>query len=376
MFDKEHSVNPFKYGCVVDGEFFCPRPKLERQLKAFARSGQNVVILGERRIGKTSLIKHSVSAMRGIRMLYIDLYCIHTLSDFCRRVMNGIAEANEEMPFLKKALALAHSLRPTLTFDPITGSPQISVDARESNRPESLQAVMMTIKKLAKDERICVVFDEFQDILDLDRSDVILAELRSMIQFQPDTPFFFSGSVRNDMMKIFDDDKSPFFKSAVTFTVGAIERPSFVRFIVSRFRKGDRNVDEKTANTLVDYADSVSGDVQEICEAIWDNTESGDTVTVDDIPGALRLIFSREGEAFAESIRQLTPLQVSFLRTLATQDSLCIFSEEFMRQAGTCNTGSIRAAIKRLVAKRLIYPYGGRYRFSNPFFKAWLALRW
>ena len=373
MFDKEHSVNPFKYGCVVDGEFFCPRPKLERQLKAFARSGQNVVIQGERRIGKTSLIKHSLSAMRGLRMLYIDLYCIHTLSDLCRRVMNGITEANEKMSFLKKAVSLAHTLRPTLSFDPITGSPQISIDAREADRPESLQAVMAMIKKLAEDERICVVFDEFQDILDLDRSDIILAEMRSKIQFQFDTPFFFSGSVRNDMKKIFDDDKSPFFKSAMTFTVGAIEKPSFVRFIVSRFRKGDRLVDEETAGALVDYADSVTGDVQEICEAIWDATEAGDTVTVSDIPKALNLIFSREGEAFGESVRQLTSLQVSFLRVLAETDSQSMFSEEFMRRVGTNNTGSIRTVIKRLVAKRLIYQYGGRYRFSNPFFKAWLS---
>ena len=73
-------MNPFRYGCVVDGEFFCPRPELERQLQAFAESGQNVVILGERRMGKTSLIKHSIGGMRRMRMLYIDLYCIKTLS--------------------------------------------------------------------------------------------------------------------------------------------------------------------------------------------------------------------------------------------------------------------------------------------------------
>ena len=177
------------------------------------------------------------------------------------------------------------------------------------------------------------------------------------------------------MMKIFDDDQSPFFKSAVTFTVGAIEKPSFVRFIVSRFRKGDRLVDEETAGALVDYADSVTGDVQEICETIWDATEAGDTVTVSDIPKALNLIFSREGEGFGEAVRQLTPLQVSFLRALAETDSQSMFSEEFMRRVGTNNTGSIRTVIKRLVAKRLIYQYGGRYRFANPFFKAWLSTR-
>lgn len=365
-------MNPFKYGCVVEGEYFCPRPELERQLKAFAESGQNVVIHGERRMGKTSLIKRSVAGMRKMHMLYIDLYCIRTLSDFCRRVMSGITETNKQMPFIRKAMAFAHLLRPTLSFDPITGAPQISVDTRAANTPESLEAVMGTIGKLAKEDKICVVFDEFQDILNLERSDVILSEMRSTIQFQQDTPYFFSGSVRNDMMRIFDDSKSPFFKSAVPFTVGPIEKSKFVRFIVSRFQKGDRLVDENTANMLIDYADSVSGDVQEICEAIWDTTKPGATVTGADIPAALKLLFSREGEAFGETIRQLTQLQISVLRTLAETNTIGVYSEEFMQRVGSTSTGAIRTAVNRLVEKRLIYRYGDRYRFANPFFKAWL----
>ena len=69
---------PFRYGCVVDGEYFCPRPELERQLRNYAESGQNLVIQGERRMGKTSLVKKAISGMKGERLLYIDrLACLH-----------------------------------------------------------------------------------------------------------------------------------------------------------------------------------------------------------------------------------------------------------------------------------------------------------
>ena len=366
-------MNPFRHGCAVDGEFFCPRPGLERQLRSFAESGQNVVVQGERRMGKTSLIRHAVTGMRKMSMLYVDLYCIRTLSDFCRRVMNGIAEANENMSFIRKAMSFVHQLRPTLSFDVNTGAPQISLDTRAANEPDSLDFVMGMIRRLAKDERMCVVFDEFQDILDIDRSDVVLAEMRSTIQFQPDTPYFFSGSVRNDMMRIFDDSRSPFFKSAATFTVGPIESSEFERFIAARFRKGDRKVDAETIRTLIGYADSVTGDVQELCEAIWDTTDSGADVTAKDIPRALDCVFAREGEAFGESIRQLTPLQVSVLRAFSELDTSSVFSGEFMQCVGTTSTGALRTAINRLVSKRIIYQFGGKYRFANPFFKAWLV---
>ena len=82
-------MNPFKYGCIVNGDFFCPRPVLERELRRLIESGQNVVVQGERRMGKTSLVREAVGQIRGERLIYIDLYYIRSLSDFCKRVMNG-----------------------------------------------------------------------------------------------------------------------------------------------------------------------------------------------------------------------------------------------------------------------------------------------
>ena len=133
---------PFRYGCVVDGEYFCPRPELERQLRQYAESGQNLVIQGERRMGKTSLVKKAISGMKGERLLYIDLYGIRTLSDFCRRVMAGVGGVTEKMAFLKKALSLAYRLRPGLTIDSNTGAPTITVDARAAAEPDSPERVL------------------------------------------------------------------------------------------------------------------------------------------------------------------------------------------------------------------------------------------
>jgi len=60
---------------------------------------------------------------------------------------------------------------------------------------------------------------------------------------------------------------------------------------------------------------------------------------------------------------------------LAELNTVGIFSDEFMQRVQTTSTGALRTAINRLVARRLVYQFGGRYRFSNPFFKAWLLNR-
>lgn len=365
-------TNPFRYGCVVEGEFFCPRENLERQLRQYAESGQNIVVQGERRMGKTSLVKKAISGMRGERLLYIDLYCIKTLSDFCRRVMVGVSGVTDKMPFLKKALSLAYRLRPSLTIDPNTGSPSISVDARAASEPDSLDAVMRTVEKLAKDCRLCVVFDEFQDILKLKDSDRILAEMRSTIQFQADTPYFFLGSVRNDMMKIFSSYESPFFKSALPFEVGEIEKDVFVRFLTTRFKKGNRNVSTEALSAVIEFAGGVSGDVQELCDALWEVTEAGHDVTSGDIPRALKIVFSREKNGFESAVNDLTPNQFTVLRGLAAFDNMHVFTSEFMDHVHISSPGAIKRALNKLESQRLIYLYRSAYRFANPFFKEWI----
>ena len=78
-------MNPFKYGCAVGGEHFCSRPKLERQLRSYILSGQNVVMQGERRMGKTSLVLETVRKARGVSLIHADLLCVRDTSDLCRR---------------------------------------------------------------------------------------------------------------------------------------------------------------------------------------------------------------------------------------------------------------------------------------------------
>lgn len=59
-------MKPFKYGCVVEADFFCPRPLLQNRLAEYVRDGQNVVLVGERRMGKTSLVFAVLQSAQGL----------------------------------------------------------------------------------------------------------------------------------------------------------------------------------------------------------------------------------------------------------------------------------------------------------------------
>lgn len=78
-------MNPFKYGCVVGGENYCSRPELQRQLAELVRSGQNVVVQGPRRMGKTSLVVETVKSLRGVTFVYADFSAFGVLGSFAAK---------------------------------------------------------------------------------------------------------------------------------------------------------------------------------------------------------------------------------------------------------------------------------------------------
>ena len=365
----------FKYGMIVDGENYCPRPELARQFSQLVEAGLNVVVQGERRMGKTSFVRETIASMQGVDLVYIDLYCVKTIEEFCRRVVSAVSDLDRRVGFLRKTAKLIVNLRPVLTIDRDTGAPQLTVDAKTSNSVSSVEEVMDMLSVHAAKRRLCIVFDEFQDILDLEDADVLLARLRAKIQFQNKTSHVFMGSVRNRMHEIFDSPKSPFFKCATLFSVGAIDSVDFKHFLAERFSVARRKVSDTALDRILAIADGVSGDVQELCETVWLATSDGEAIGDAEIDAGLRLVFAREEKAFGPTFARLTPIQAALLKGLARDPAARPFSGDFMLDCGIRNVGSVTRALTRLKTDEIIYEYAGSWRFTNPFFREWLKTR-
>lgn len=369
------SEEPFKFGCIVGKEHFCPRPELESGLRRYISGGQNLVLQGERRRGKSSLVVKVVNDIRGMGLLYIDLLGIGSAADFCRRVMDGIVGLDSSRSFLKKTVAMIASLRPLVVIDRDTGLPAISLDSRSAADPTSVTAVMSMIAAHAKKRRICVVFDEFQDILDLPDANRVLAEMRGKIQFMSNTAFVFLGSVRNQMSEIFAHPRSPFFKSALEVGIGEMEGPSFVRFLCGRFEKGRRKVDQDFIGDMVRLLDGVPGDVQELCDALWSVTGTAERVDASKLTAAYRYIFAHEGSSYETYLKLLTPQQRKVLRALAVVGGKHVVASEFMDAAGVHNASSVKKALLRLGEIGHVYYFDAEYKFTSPFFREWIRRR-
>lgn len=365
-------MNPFKYGETVDGEHFCRRPELTRILKGYVKSGQNVVIQGERRMGKTSLVLETVRGMKGVAMFHADLFCVRDTADLCHRLTAALARFENSAGFLEKIVQALARLRPTLSIDPNTGTPTVSVDAKAATDLTSLETVLDAIIAHTAKRKSCVILDEFQDVLDIEDGERVIAIMRGRIQLDTKTSYIFLGSVRNKMTDIFMHPNSPFYRGAAPLPVGEIDVDDFYKFLASRFATGRRRLSRSTFDAIREIARNTPGDIQELCDAIWDCTRNGQTIAKADVRKGLDVIFSRERDHYEIFIRRLTALQMRVLTALATKGGQEVFSSGFLSAASVLNAASVKRAIDRLVSDGLVFYNDREYRFVNPFFREWL----
>jgi len=368
-------MNPFKYGQVVFDEDFCPRPILEKELRNYITSAQNVLLKGERRIGKTSLIYKTIRSRDKLRLLYIDIMEIKTVDDIYRRIIKAIVSMEQKSGLVEKVFKSFAHLKPTMTFDPLTGTPSLSLDAALRLKPDSIEGLMDFIHSESKRKKLVVVFDEFQDILNLKEASVVLAVLRSKVQFHTEIPYIFAGSVRKKMDEIFNYPDSAFFKSAITVSVGALDREIFSEFLRGKFLQGKRTVSQSLLDKIFEIAQDIPGDVQQLCGAVWETTSYRDNITDSIIPAALELIYSRELKGYEASLCQVTGQQLRCLVGLARVGGKSPLSSEFIKVTGISQPASVKRALNRLIQLKIIYRYQKEYKFINPFFKSWLIYK-
>jgi len=365
-------MNPFKHGQIVTGEDFCGRKDELKQLRERIATGQNVVLYGERRCGKSSLIAEAVRTAKGYKAVFVDFLNVRSIEDVCKRIAAGILKMEKAETIFRKIGRTLAALRPTLTLDPLTGSPSLGFDARLHLDADSVVSALSLLDDLSKSRKLVVVFDEFQGVLAIPESAQLLGLMRGEIQRQGKLCYVFAGSVRHDMYSVFSNPDSPFFKSATIIDIPFLKRDVFSRFLEKRFASGKRIVAAEAMEMIFAAVSDVPGDVQHLCEAIWDITDDRDTVAIQQVQAGLRRILSQYAEQFQTVITGLTEFQMRCLGTLSWIGGEHISSNAFLKHGGFTNASSVKSAVRRLCRLGILIEQGKAYRFVNPFFAAWV----
>lgn len=363
---------PFRFGMRVDGDEFCGRRRELAQLRSYMESAGRVYVVGERRIGKTSLVFEAARTLEGPRLVDVDLLAVRSLADITQRLAAAVVRAESGQARLLGLLKGLAQLRPTLGVDPSTGAPTVGFAPGAGGLPESLESVFSLI---AEWPEAVVVLDEFQDILSVPDHASVLAQLRGLVQKQPRASFIFCGSLRHRMEDIFTRDDSPFFKAAMRLQVGAIDRAEFRAFLAAKFDGARRKVAPGLLDDICELCHDNPGDVQRFCTALWQSTSDGQALTASELPAAWEMVFAMHDQEYEVILRSLSAQQAQALRGLAALGGRSRLTRELLAATGIALLPSLSKALSAMVGRGLVTKEGTEFRIADPFLSRWLGSR-
>jgi hypothetical protein len=362
-------TNPFVFGQVIRPGFaYCHRPDLEQTLIEHCSAGRRVVLVGDRRMGKSSLVVNAL-ADSDQPLLEIDLRGVGSTHGFCSRISAAINEQAGPTGFMR---GLKGSFR-EVKIGPSWLSAKF-VPAHLDVASELLGRLHVASERRS----LIVFFDEFQDLaenLPLPESKELLGLLRATIQRHHRTAYIFAGSASPSMSDLFTGHDSPFYQTAVPLSLGPIPRTDMQEFLVRQFRLGNRKLAGETAETIISVAGASPHDVQLFAFYVWSRSEPG-LIDSEALRTALGDVLAHVSPRAEDVWFSATPAQRRLLSVLASMRGGLgqISSHEFLRRAGFVRNSSALAAARPFLAGRnpLLEKTGSTVRYRERWVRLWV----
>lgn len=373
-------LNPFRFGTFVIDEFADREEELS-EVEADMRNGQDLVVFAPRRLGKSSLVLKAAAATRRRKGLvaYLNVMTAPTKERFAERLAAAIYTeiAAPKAKLKEKALAMFQGLRisPTLLVDPMDGRLSFSFGFGHSDADidGTIEMLLELPAKIAaeRDQRVVLILDEFQEIVDLDPDFPKL--LRSVFQAQPDVCHVYLGSKRHVMHDLFSDVNEPFWRSAKQMEIGLIPADKFARFIRRRFIATNKEVDQTACEQILDITRGHPYATQELSYSLWEQTPFDGTADGQLVDRALELVLRSEHAHFSLIWEDLPAGQRILLEALAREPGRPL-AGPYRARHQLAGPSSTQRALQGLLDRELIErePDGG-YRVMEPFLVEWLG---
>jgi hypothetical protein len=372
--------NPFRYGAVARGEYFTDRERELDTLSADIRGGQDVVIISRRRLGKTSLVETAIEQLRAEKILvaYLDLYGSPTkqalADDLAQALSDGLLSPVERTADRIRGWFSHLVVQPRVTVAE-DGRPQFEFLGyeRREDADTLLDGLLELPGRVAADgHRVCVVLDEFQEIVPIDKN--LPGRVRAAFQQQSEVAHVYLGSKRHMMEPLFMERAAPLYRSAKPMLLGPIAPVLFIGFLRERFAVGEVEITDEQLESILSLTGGLPYETQELCSYVW--TEAKLTgVAVDDgvVERALELLVDAESARYAAVWDRLPGTQRALLLALAREPGR-VYSEDYRRRHKLGSASTVQRALAGLEKLDLLdsNERGGQ-RLADLFMRVWLG---
>jgi len=349
--------NPFKFGTIVDEEYFTDRVNEVAYICQFLNSANHLILISPRRFGKSSVVAKAVK-QSGRKHITINLQQVTSVADLSAKLLRELFKVH---PLERVRHLITHfRIIPTVTTNPISGMMDVAFQP-SANSDVMLEDVLMLIENAhTDDDRIIVILDEFQEIRDISAG--LDKHLRAIMQQQKHINYVLLGSQESMMTDIFENKKSPFYHFGELMRLNKLPRDDFHNYLVERLRACFPNICTKLADRILDYTDCHPYYTQQLASNVWQigmlqpEIEDPIDVAIHQIITTHSLDYERIWVSFNRTNKWI-------LQRLALGATL---------HTGEHRTSTIYSALKRLQKDGYVI-YSDRYELEDPFYRQWIV---
>ena len=376
MSEKERTSNPFLMRGFVKDEWFCDREKETDRLLNNAANGVDTTLISPRKYGKTGLIFHLFHRIEEEKLpfkcIYVDLFHTRSLEDFVKAMADELIKIPQHTSFGRRVLDFIKRLRPIISYDSLTGDPQVSFTyLAESEKEQNLRNILEFLN--SQPEQIILALDEFQQVTEYPQK--MEALLRSYIQNLHNIHIIFSGSRQTIMAQIFMSPKRPLFSQTQQLALDKIPAEKYAPFIKRLLGDGGMCIDEDALSFVLEWTRRHTYYTQSLCNKIYaaHNTH----IDIDSVKSACSELLDENESSYIQYRELLTTQQWQFLIALAKEHQVAqITSGAFLQKYHISGSTTARRTVQALIDKGLVLAIpqknGSVYQVYDVFFMHWL----
>ncbi len=268
----------FPLGGAVPAEELVGRERYIAAAVERLSDGQNLLVAGPRRIGKTSVIFEVLRRLRrkDAYTAYVDCLGATSLRGLGEKLVDALLQNQTGLArTFEQARTLAGGATPTARVRLDHLEPVLPL-ARETNEQRFFEAALDLSQELAAraKRRVVVAFDEFQAVPRLGPR--VLDVMRAHFQAQRAVAYVFLGSEAGILETFFTTKSEAFYRFAVAHDLAdpaghrfGIDPESWQGYIRRKFAARGLRVDETEVDTLLDLAGGHPQDTMQVCAELY-----------------------------------------------------------------------------------------------------------
>ncbi len=396
--------NPFVIGVVVRGAAFTDRAaETARVAATLGEPGARLLVSGERRTGKTSILLRAVeaAARRGTDTAVVDCGTAGTPVEVANRLLTqSIRAFGRDWGAAVSSLGRSLTLRLQVGADALTGLPTVSLEPGAASLPRAAQPGVLEDVLRALDARAAegrrpfgIVLDEGQRLLlalggDGGEADAAREagewRLRGVLQDLPHIAVVLAGS-EPTLLAAMQGHGRAFYQQFTHLHIGPIAEDHFGRWIEDRAASAGVHA-PGLGSACISLAGPRTRDVVQLARAafaraslepaLWRSRARRPTEALPALAAAAFAdVVADQADPFRGTWDGLALGRQQVARAIAAADAGLTTAATRVR-FGLGVSGPVTKAVQALAAQRLVVrdpsmPSG--WAFDNPFFRGWVV---